>query len=273
MARSDRIQVCDHSTRGGVSVREIVLRSQGRPVAFSADLVADLARAFDDAEANAEIGAIVLGHEGRAFCAGSDLDTLVECGANRARFEAFLAPMMALFRRIDACALPTVAAIEGAAVGGGFELALACDLRVMGGKAWVALPETGFGTLPGGGGLQRLTHFIGRGRTLDLVLTGDRLTAEACAQLGLARLADAGDARTVALDLAARLARGSRQAQALAKSIIRKVGENTAEELESMALAGMLDTLTGAEGQEGLRAIAEKREPDFAAARGRTNAE
>ena len=273
MPGTDLIQISDHGPHSGDLVREITLRSDGRPVAFTAGLVAALAEAFDEAEADGRVGAIVLGHEGRAFCAGSDLNTLVDCGADRDRFEAFLAPMMALFRRIDRCTLPTVAAIEGAAVGGGFELALSCDLRIMGAKAWVALPETGFGTLPGGGGLQRLTHFIGRGRTLDLVLTGDRLSAEECARLGLARAVEAGSARNEALALAARLAGGARQALALAKTTIRNVSEKTADELEAMALAAMLDTLTGAEGQEGLRAIAEKRAPNFVAARGKPNAE
>lgn len=273
MPGTDLIRVLDHGQRSGDLVREITLRSDGRPVAFSAGLVAALAKAFADAEADDRIGAVVLGHEGRAFCAGSDLGTLVDCGADRDRLSAFLAPMMALFRRIDRCPLPTVAAIEGAAVGGGFELALACDLRVMGGKAWIALPETGFGTLPGGGGLQRLTHYIGRGRTLDLVLTGDRLSAEDCVRLGLARTVEAGSARAQALALAARLAGGARQALALAKTIIRDVSETSADDLEDRALAAMLDTLTGAEGQEGLRAIAERRAPNFGAARGKPNAD
>lgn len=251
---------------GGV-VRVLTLDDPDRRNAFTPALIAALDAALRAATSDDAVGAIVLTHQGRAFAAGTDLGHLSQVAGDAAAAGAFLSDLVGLFAAIERCPKPTIAALEGPAVGGGFELALACDLRVMGADAWAALPELGFGALPGGGGVQRLTRFVGRAQTLRLVLTGDRLDAAACAALGLAEAVPAGAARATALDRAARLAGGARLATARAKALILSAEETPLDDLDRRAVAAMVEALQSPEGVEGLQALAERRAPDFAHAR------
>lgn len=267
MAAGATMKLLDHRQDGAV-VREIRLAAPKGPNVFSRALIASLSRALDDAVAAPAVAALVISHEGRAFCAGTDLAELLDLHREPASLRAFLASLVQLLRAVEGCRIPTIAAVDGAAVGGGFELALACDIRIMAPAAWIALPETGLGTIPGGGGVQALTRFVGRSRALDMILTGRRLSAADCADAGLARLAGGGSAREDALDLARRLAQGPAHALSAAKAIVLGSETMAAEELDRMALEGMVATLTGPEGTEGLRAVAGKRAPDFIRARG-----
>ncbi len=259
----------DIAARGG-TIRVLTLTGEERRNALTPELVARLRAEVEATDAEVEVGALVLTHGGRAFCAGSDLRVLQSIAGDEVALRGFLTDVVGLFARIEAARTCTIAAVEGAAVGGGFELALACDLRVFGAGARVALPETGFGALPGGGGVQRLARFVGRGRALDLVLQGERLTAEDCAAHGLGRAAPAGEALPAALELARKVTAGSRHAVAEAKRLI--LASEPAQDLDAAAVEAMVAALLGPEGREGLAALAEKRAPDFAAARGATDA-
>ena len=142
-----------------------------------------LVQALDQAETDDAVRAIVLiGAGPRGFCAGADIkesrgpETPVEARRRMLRNTHFDA--------LERATKPVIAAIHGVCMGGGFEIALACDVRIASPDAVFALPETGLGIIPGGGGTQRLTRIVGLGRALDLILTGDRIDAQEALRIG-----------------------------------------------------------------------------------------
>lgn len=159
-----------------------------------------------------EVGALVVcGTGGKAFSTGADLATVAELtGAAKRRY------VETCWRALDNLArlpIPTVAAIEGYALGGGLELALACDLRVADPDATFGLPELVLGSVPSFGAIQRLPGVIGRGRALDLVLRGRRIDGREAERIGLVSVVSAtGAAVAAALDLAGELAARDREA-------------------------------------------------------------
>lgn len=265
------VRIVNHREKMAI-VREVCLAASGKPNVFSPDLIFELRRVLETAEREEQVAAIVLSHEGKVFCAGTDLTHLLSLKDDAEPLRAFLTSLVALLRAVERCGKPTIAALDGAAVGGGFELALACDLRVMSPVAWARLPEVSFGTVPGGGGVQSLTRLIGRARALDLVLMGPVLSAQECQSLGLARVAEQSSAREQALAIARKLAARSMHAMRLAKALILASEYDDRQTLDRMAVDAMVDTLMGPEGREGLRSISEKREPDFISVRGGADA-
>lgn len=266
MAKTMALRAEDMAMAEGV-IRVITLQDQDRRNAFTPDMVAGLGEEIARAERDEHVGAVVLTHTGRVFCAGTDLTHLTSIAADQDRVRAFLADLVGLIRRLETLPKFTVAAIEGPAVGGGLELALACDVRVLGSDAWVRLPEVTLGAVPGGGGVQRLTRFVGRGRALRTVLLAQRLDARSCAGLGLAEVVDAGAALSTAIEMAATASGHARVAMASAKRIIHLAEELALEDLDAIAVDAMVEALGSAEGREGLSAVREKRRPDFTDAR------
>ncbi len=184
--------------------------------ALSLGLLTDLRKAVDALAADLP-GAVVITGTHRIFSAGADVTEFG--GAERAT------EMSAAFAStLDAiAALPraTVAAIAGGAYGGGLELALACDFRVVARGARLGQPEILLGIIPGGGGTQRLARLVGPARAKDLVLTGRSLSADEAAAIGLAdRVVTAERLEPEALEFASRLAAGALVAQGLAKRAI-----------------------------------------------------
>jgi enoyl-CoA hydratase len=159
----------------------------------------------------------------------------------------------------------TVAAFDGLALGGGLELAMACTLRVAGRGARLGLPEVKLGLIPGAGGTQRLPRLVGRGRALDITLTGRQVPAEEAYAMGLVdRLVDEGTAQAAALELARELRAVSLPAQ---QAVIRTVdaafdlplADGFAVEVEQVQAL-----FEHGEAREGMAAFLEKRQPDFA---------
>ena len=157
---------------------------------------------------------MLCGAGGKAFASGADIAELKE----RTHREAFFALNASLFQKLEDFPRPTIAAIEGYALGGGLELALSCDLRVASRSAKVGLPEAGLGIYPAAGGTWRLPRLVGLGRAKDLVFTGRILEADEAYALGIfERLADAGGAVAAALALAAEIAKNAPLALQVAK--------------------------------------------------------
>ncbi|MBO0818368.1 MAG: hypothetical protein J2P30_24810, partial [Actinobacteria bacterium] len=127
--------------------------------------------------------------------------------------------------------------------------------------------EVTLGAVPGGGGVQRLTRFAGRGRTARAVLLAERLGARACADLGLAEVVEAGSALNEAIEMAGTAGGHARLAMASAKRLIRLAEELPLDDLDVMAVDAMVEALGSPEGAEGLRAVREKRRPSFRDAR------
>ncbi len=229
--------------------------------ALNAALLLELASAFELVEGDAGVRALVLTGAGRAFVAGADMRAFADVR------DAFSGRDTALSGQdvmsvLAALPIPTVAAVNGFALGGGLELALACDLRVAARGARLGLPEVSRGVIPGYGGTQRLQRLIGLARASDLVLTGRMVEAEEALSLGLVnRVAD--DALEGALELAQQCARNAPVALGLAKeALMRGADLSLAQGMEVEAdLFGL--ALTTDDAKEGVASFLEKRDPRF----------
>jgi enoyl-CoA hydratase len=235
-----------------------------RPDALNAlndELLIELATTFDLAQADVDVRALVITGEGRAFVAGADLATLRSISDGFAGRETALAGQDVM-NSLAALPFPTIAAINGFALGGGLELALACDLRVASPTAKLGLPEVTRGLIPGYGGTQRLQRLVGLSRALDLVLTGRMVGADEAHAMGLVhRISD--DALSGALELAATCVRNGPIALGLAKeALLRGVDVTLPQGLEIEAdLFGLAATTEDA--KEGITAFFEKRDARF----------
>ena len=223
----------------------------------------ELGAAFFKIRWDGAVGAVVLTGAGtKAFIAGADIAELAKMTAISA--EAVSEKGQYLMDSIEGCGKPVVAAVNGYAFGGGLETALACHLRVFARTARVGLPEVGLGLIPGYGGTQRLPRVVGRGRALEMILTGDPVDAETAFRWGLAnRLAEpeavVGEARRLA---AAVLARGPVAVRLALEAVLRGEsagpGEGMRAERFLFGLAASTEDM-----KEGTGAFLEKRKPAF----------
>jgi enoyl-CoA hydratase/carnithine racemase len=205
---------------------------------------------------------VLTGAGNRAFCAGADLKERARM--SEGDVHAFHQDLRAALRGIEASPKVFVAAINGAALGGGLELALACDLRVMSAAAEMGLPEVGLGIIPGGGGTQRLARAIGVARAKDLVLTTRRIDAIEALAYGLAtRAAPPERLREAALEAAAEVARNAPISLRQAKRAIDGGFHLPLEEALDLENRMYQDCLGTRDREEALRAFAEKRRPVF----------
>jgi enoyl-CoA hydratase/carnithine racemase len=205
---------------------------------------------------------VITGKGDKAFCAGADLKERASMSADDVHH--FHDSLRASFRGIESAPQAFVAALNGAALGGGLELALACDLRLAADGIEMGLPEVGLGIIPGGGGTVRLPRAIGVARAKDLILTGRRIGAAEAFSMGLvSRVAPAGTLREVALDTAAMVARNApvsiRQAKRAVDGALH-LGVEEALAFENRMYQACLGTKDRV---EALRAFAEKRKPLF----------
>jgi enoyl-CoA hydratase len=196
------------------------------------------------------------------FAAGADIKYMVN--ADVAAFGAYGDALRGALDRLAAPHRVSVAAVDGLALGGGLELAMACTLRVAGRGAQLGLPEVKLGLIPGAGGTQRLPRLVGRGRALDIMLTGRNVPASEALAIGLVdRLVDEGTATDAALALAGELRALSLPAQqALIRTVDaafdRPLADGCAYEAEQVR-----DVFEHGEAREGMTAFLEKRRPDF----------
>src|SRR5699024_4586338 len=143
--------------------------------ALDADTLTELERAMEEAESNEEVKVIVIQGAGeKVFAAGADIKQLRE----REPLGALIRGMQGIYNKLEDSSKVTIAAVDGFALGGGCELALACDIRIATSQAKFGLPELNLGILPGAGGTQRLSRIIGKGRALDMILTGKIIAGE-----------------------------------------------------------------------------------------------
>jgi len=164
---------------------EIMWLTLNRPEtrnALDTQTLLEIDLAFSDAELDNTTRVIVIqGAGGKSFAAGADIKQLHE----RESLEALIPGMQGLYSKIENCSKVTIAAVNGYALGGGCELALACDIRIATLKAKFGLPELNLGIIPGAGGTQRLSRIVGKGRALDMILTGKIVDGEEAERIGL----------------------------------------------------------------------------------------
>jgi len=211
-------------------------------------------------DADPEVRCIVLTGSDRIFASGADIRAL----AARALGEPSDASGMEFWRRIAAVGTPIVAAVSGYALGGGCELALACDMIVADEKARFGQPEITLGIIPGGGGTQRLTRAIGKQRAMEYILTGRVFDAEVAAAWGLInKVVKTGKSTVEALALARTIAARPPVATRLAKQAVLTAQESGLSD-GLTAERSMFDEAMATEDRvEGMQAFLEKREPDF----------
>lgn len=242
----------------------VTLRRPERMNALSVVLLHELERVFTALAADASVRVVILTGSGdKAFCAGADLKE--RQGMTEDAVRDLLGLYRSAFGAIDRCPKPVVAAMQGVALGGGFELALACDLRVAAPGAVVGLPETTLAIIPGAGGTQRLARLIGPGRAKELILLGRRVAAHEALTLGLVTdLARPGEtAVAAARRLTAGLVTGAPIALAAAMEAVDLGADLPLDEGFLLEARCYEKTLVSADRREALAAFAEGRKPQY----------
>lgn len=230
--------------------------------ALSRALLETLWGEIEKAAVRREVRALILAGNEKAFCAGADLKERKDMSPVEVR--AFLRRIKGIMDLVERVPMPTIAAVDGVAFGGGCELALACDLRVLGRGATIGLTECALGIIPGAGGTQRLPRLIGPAKAKELIFTARKLSADDALAVGLANhVADAGGAVDKALGLASEIAGCAPIAVEAAKAAIDgglSTGISEGLLLEARAYEVTLYT---EDRKEALAAFAEKRKPVF----------
>jgi len=220
------------------------------------------AAALDELRDDREIGVVVFTGAGdKAFIAGADI---AEFANRTALTQRDIMTARSLFTAVDSFPKPVIAMVNGYCLGGGCELALACDLRIASETASFGQPEINLGIIPGGGGTQRLTRLIGEGKAMELILTGDIIDAKTAYTLGLVNtVVPAADLEAKTMELANRIAEKSPIALQMAKEAVKlasrsNLDEGLRREVDLFALC-----FSSEDKDEGVGAFLEKRKPQF----------
>jgi enoyl-CoA hydratase/3-hydroxyacyl-CoA dehydrogenase len=243
-------------------VTRLILNRPNRANAFNADMISELNKALGELEKNPTVQCIVITGAGANFCGGADVSAFAT-GRVEEAFNFSEAPHD-VFTRIETLAKPVIAAINGAAMGGGLELALACDIRIMSTRAMLRLPEITLGLLPGAGGTQRLGRLIGWARAREMILLADPVMADKALAWGLVNFTAEPDKFNALVDeIAGKLANGAPLAQKFAKGLLyygAQADQRAALYLEA-AVSG--DIAMTKDLNEGLTAMNYRRPPKF----------
>lgn len=242
----------------------IVLNRPGQINAINDEIRTGVPQALQELDADPQVCTIVIRGEGpRGFCAGADIK-------EKRGMESSIEVRQRMEKRrwieaLDRVGKPVIAAIHGYCMGGGMELALACDIRFAAPDAVFALPETGLGLIPGGGGTQRLSRIIGPGRALDLLLTGDRVNATRAMEIGLVTRVSSSAAllleetHALAVKIAAKPPAATRYVKRAAREALEMTLQSGLDlELNLFALLAPTGDV-----KEAALAFSEKREPHF----------
>ena len=239
----------------------ITLDRQEALNALSAAVLRELAQAFDQVAASDARALIVTGAGAKAFCAGADIKELTGRSLTEQRRDAAFG--QAVLARLDTLPMPSVAAINGYAFGGGLELALACTFRIAVPGAKMGLPEIKLGLIPGYGGTQRLPRAVGEARALEMILCARTVEADEALRIGLVhRIAD-GDLMQAAIAFARGFSGYGLPALRLARDAVKRALEVPLH--EGLQVEADLNTLAfqTQDAMEGMSAFMEKRKPRF----------
>ena len=239
----------------------ITLNRQEALNALSAAVLRELALAFDEVAAGDARALIVTGAGAKAFCAGADIKELVGRSLTEQRRDAAFG--QAVLARLDTLPMPSVAAINGYAFGGGLELALACTFRVAAPGAKMGLPEIKLGLIPGYGGTQRLPRAVGEARALEMIMTGRAIDAEEALRIGLVHRVADGDAVAAAVAFARGFSGFGLPGLRLARDAVKRALAVPLH--EGLSIEADLNTLAfqTRDAVEGMSAFMEKRKPKF----------
>ena len=231
---------------------------------LSAATMAELGEAVDEMVANPEVKAVVITGAGQiAFVAGADINEFTQVQSAQMAVDASRRGQD-VFGRIENAPKPFIAAINGVALGGGMELALACHIRIIGDRAKMGQPEISLGIIPGWGGTQRLPRLVGKAKAIELILTGDQITAQEAYRLNLVnKVVPGGEVLKTARDLGKKMAQKSLVTLQAALDAItcggaKPMAEGLPYEASQFGILFETDDM-----REGVAAFLQKRQPVF----------
>lgn len=230
--------------------------------ALNIETLNDLDQGIEALGKDPEIYVIIITGNGKAFVAGADISEMVEMNAEEGRqFGDFGSKV---FRKIELLEKPVIAAVNGYALGGGCELAMACDLRIASNKAKFGQPEVSLGITPGFAGSQRLPRLVGLGKAKELIFTGDIIGAEDAEKIGLVnKVVDLENLMNESLEMAKKIVKNGQMAVGYSKTAINRgydLDFESANEIEKMLFGLCFAT---EDQKEGMKAFLEKRKPLF----------
>ena len=265
-----RVHFVKASKRKPMNYENILVETKGnvglitldRPQALNAfcdALMGELAQALDGFEGDDEIGCIVLTGSEKAFAAGADIKEMQSKDYMDVFFSDFITSG---WERVSTCRKPTIAAVAGFALGGGCEIAMMCDFIIAADTAKFGQPEITIGTMPGAGGTQRLTRFVGKSKAMEMCLTGRMMDAEEAERAGLvSRVVPAGELLEEALAVAGKIAGLSRPSVMMTKEAVNRAYETTLAEGVRFERRLFHSTFSTGDQKEGMSAFLEKRKP------------
>lgn len=243
----------------------IALVTISRPAAMNAlntDFFKELNHFIDDIEPREDVKVLVITGEGKSFVAGADIAEMVHMNSEEGY--AFSTFGQRTFDRLEQLNIPVIAAVNGYALGGGCELAMACDFRIASKLAKFGQPEMNLGMIPGYAATQRLSRITGLGNALYLILTAETITADDALRIGLVqKVTEPESLLEEVMKLASKIASNGSQAVPTSKRIIRAgIGMDfqEASELEAVEFGKQFDRIAT---KEGMKAFLEKRKPDW----------
>ena len=244
-------------------VSELVINRPEALNALNLDVLSGLLLAFERLTANREVRAlIIMGTGEKAFVAGADIGTMSQLGPRA--IADYLQLGQRVMRVVECARFPVIAAVNGYALGGGMELALAADIILASHSAKFGQPEVNLGIIPGFGGTQRLIQRCGLGAARRLILTGDIIAAPEALQIGLAdRVSAEGQLIPDAQAMGAMIASRGPLAVSCAKAVLRRSQETTLLSGLAHEVEAFLDLFATADREEGMKAFLQKRAPQF----------
>jgi len=230
---------------------------------LSTPVIRDMQGAFEEIKADASVKAVIITGAGMFFIAGADIKEISEIKDPQQGAEV-AGQGQRFFREINLMDIPVIAAINGMCLGGGIELAMACHIRIASDRAKIGQPEINLGIIPGFGGTQRLPRLVGTGKALEMILSGDPITAAEAKAVGLVnRVVPEAEVMKQAKGLAQRMASKSKQAIARAMKAVRDGCAMSLDDglaLENRLFGEICETK---DMREGVSAFLEKRQPKF----------
>ncbi|XP_044310512.1 enoyl-CoA hydratase, mitochondrial [Varanus komodoensis] len=234
-----------------------------RPKALNAlcdGLMDEMNQALDALERDPAVGAIVITGSEKAFAAGADIKEM----QGRTFQECYGGSFLAHWNRVASVRKPVIAAVNGFALGGGCELAMMCDIIYAGEKAQFGQPEILLGTIPGAGGTQRLTRAVGKSLAMEMVLTGERISAQEAKLAGLvSKVCPVEKLLEEAISCGEKIAKNSKLVTAMAKEAVNAAFETTLTEGNKVEKRLFYATFATDDRKEGMSAFVEKREANF----------
>ncbi len=228
--------------------------------ALNAELIDELNVALDAYEADPELGCLVLTGSDKAFAAGADVKEM----QSKTYMDAYLDDFISKWERITRTRKPVIAAVAGFALGGGCELAMMCDFILAADNAKFGQPEIRIGAIPGAGGSQRLTRFVGKSKAMELCLTGRMMDAAEAERCGLvSRVLPLADLVSEAMKTAATIAGFSMPSVMMAKEAVNRAYETTLAEGVRFERRLFQSIFATQDQKEGMAAFIEKRSPNF----------